>query len=120
MMKSVPNVLINAKNQQVLKHLSGLSCHSDIVLFFSEALKAHKQVKSFCPDPENFSYCLWYMGDEVFAFAASMQEIAIKLPPEAVDKAFKQLDSNELGPDWYLVSYSTKNWPEILQFLSNH
>ena len=117
MEKAIPQNLLIKENFQVLSHLSGQSCHSDIVEPLDKYLAGYEAVKSFCPNPIEFSYCFWYLYNEIFAFATGMQRVKIKL----VNMESLNLESMEMqrekgaGPFWYSVPWDSPHLEKLVR-----
>lgn len=104
-MKPVPAHLLTKKNQQVLDYLKDKSCHGDIVEPLVRILKNYPQVQSFCPDPAHFRYCLWYVDDQIVAFAIGMQSVSLWAPDWRAG-VFGTTSKPEAGPDWYSIDWN--------------
>ena len=109
--KSVPEALQTKENDQVLKYLSPLICHSDIVEPLIKALEKYSDVYVFCPDGANFKYCFWYVDNRIFAFAEGMQKISLKLPEirheaVALDGGVK---CDSAGEEWHSFPYNSNH-----------
>jgi len=76
----------------------------------TDCLKKYSDVKSFCPDGNNFKYCFWYVDDSIFAFAVGMNKVSLKIPKEKQLKAELTTTTrcNDAGKDWYSFSYNDK------------
>lgn len=100
--------LKNHKNKKVLEFLEPLSCHGDIIERTYEILKGDKEVNFFCPDPQNFRYCFWYLKSSIFAFGSGMQHIGLLLPPDLHNDAISSgaIECREAGTNWYLFPYN--------------
>ncbi|MCG7919920.1 MAG: hypothetical protein N0C81_18885 [Candidatus Thiodiazotropha lotti] len=117
MIKPIPSELDNPLNQQILTHLDGQSCHTDIIAPIEKCLSELEGVKSYFPDSQNFAYMLWYVNGIVFAYASGMRNVGLRLsqsaelglPMTPQPESFKQ----ETG--WYPVPYNSEN----LQMLVN-
>src|SRR5690554_600049 len=95
----VPSGINNHKNKSVLAFLRPLSCHGDIIEPIYSFLKREKEVKFFCPDPQNFKYCFWYVENSIFAFGSGMQHIGLLLPAKFGVEAISRgaIESKNLG-----------------------
>ncbi len=58
MSPTVPAILLNAKNEEVLSYLALLSCHGDNIESLQTLLDAYSDVAWFCPDVKNYRYFL--------------------------------------------------------------
>ncbi|WP_157672106.1 hypothetical protein [Cellvibrio sp. PSBB006] len=116
MRRQVPPQIDNDINQEVLKFLGPLSCHSDIVEPLERCLEAYGDVSSFCPAPAEFTYVVWYVGDVVFAFATGMQEVALRMGggSQASGNRHQQLDG------WYNFPYNSKDLCSHVHYAYNH
>ena len=111
----VPSELKSDKNKNVLAFLRPLSCHSDIIEPIYGLLKREKEVKFFCPDPQNFKYCFWYVENSIFAFGSGMEHIGLLLPAKFSVEAISSgaIESKNIGINWFLFSYNNvelKKW----------
>jgi predicted ATPase len=118
LMKSLPSILLNSKNESVLAYLNdGRSCHSDIVDPFYKVMKSYETVQWCLLNSQDASPAIWYSGDEIIAFAAGMQNIGVKLKTNILESKFEGLQASEIGECWYLISYNTNKWPEIASLI---
>ncbi len=116
MKKSVPENLINELNVEVLKRLEGASCHSDIVEPIEKIFKQYEGVASFCPDGKSFSYCCWYVNNNIFAYATGMRNVTLKLAQNEPPVSRKQEGScgNDIATKWHSVAYNSTRLNELV------
>jgi len=79
----IPGKIDVPDNRNVLNFVRDLSAHSDLRDWLWEILKQYKDVEVFCPDPSHYRYVVVYVGSRIFAFAASMSNIYLRLDPES-------------------------------------
>lgn len=80
MQTKLPEDLVQRVNEQVLSHLDGKSAHSDIALPLARAVRLLPRTQLHCSDREHFGYVVAYTNGTIFAFAAGMSSIALRLP----------------------------------------
>jgi len=97
--------LLGPPNEGVFAYLDGLSAHSDIVTPLLAALEPLAGVEVHCPDRERFGYVIAAVAGRVFAFAAGMQGVALRLPPADAAAARTRGGSavQGLDPEWTLL-----------------
>lgn len=117
MTESIPIDLLNDDNRQVLNHLSGQGCHGDIVEPLEKYLADYKNVKSFCPNPEHFSYCFWYFDNKIFALGTGMQRIKLKLlEVKGLKLVFMELiEEKSIGPTWYSIPWNSPHLKSLVR-----
>lgn len=116
-MRLIPDQLNTNKNMHVLKYLEGFSCHGDIVEPLERVIREYEEIKSFCPDPVNFKYCFWYIGDEIFAYGVGMMDIGVKLSDIDIREQWGIDRISEVGDPWYLVPWDSEKWDEIVPMI---
>ena len=94
--------LLGPPNADVFAYLSGLSAHSDIVTPLLAAVKPLPGVEVHCSNRERFGYVIAWVAGRVFAFAAGMHGVALRLPPADAATARARGGSavQGLGPEW--------------------
>jgi hypothetical protein len=94
--------LLGPPNADVFAYLAGLSAHSDIVTPLLAAVEPLPGVEAHCANRERFGYVVAWVAGRVFAFAAGMQGVALRLPlAEAATARTRGGSAIEgLGPDW--------------------
>ena len=124
-MKEIPPSINNIRNSEILGYLSGKSCHGDIIEPIDQILKRLNGVEWFCPDPENFAYCLWQSSNVVFAFGTGMHEIGVQLPPQQTKREKRpgayvgRFDGNE----WWSLAWDSsqlKKWANMVYDHANN
>jgi len=118
MKKHIPKSLQIKHNNQVLKYLTPLSCHGDIIEPLSTVLKKYTDVQKYCPDGDNFKYYLWHTNNIIFSFAVGMKNIALKLPNSRTQECILDgaIKCASAGNEWYLFPYNTnklEKWSKI-------
>jgi len=96
------------QNRLVLDYLvrNHPSAHSDVVtemLLAAEGIADKGGKDWFCPDPQQFAYCLLHTsGGVVFALAVGMSTLAFRLPEELREEALAEGAQAfpELGEEW--------------------
>lgn len=79
MSRDIPRDLETARNRPVLRHIEGLSAHSDIVDALATALTPLGDVQRFCPDPQAYRYEVASTRGVIFALALGMNTIGFRL-----------------------------------------
>lgn len=79
MTQTVPAVLLNDNNAEVLQYLAPLSCHGDNIESLLSYLSRYPDVHRFCPDARNYQYFLWYTGDTIFAYGVGMSDVCLRI-----------------------------------------
>lgn len=94
--------LLGPPNADVFAYLAGLSAHSDIVTPLLAAVKPLPGVEVHCSNRERFGYVIAWVAGRVFAFAAGMHGVALRLPPADAATARARGGSavQGLGPEW--------------------
>jgi len=107
MTQTVPAVLLNDNNAEVLQYLAPLSCHGDNIESLLSYLSRYQDVHRFCPDARNYRYFLWYTGDTIFAYGAGMSEVCLRIADSETALAAEYArDSRRLdGACWFSFRY---------------
>lgn len=113
----VPQQLLNAKNEEVLDYLEPLSCHGDNIVQLQAILKSYPDVKSFCPDINNYLYFLWYIGDTVFAYGVEMHNVSLRISAEnAAEAVDAGVDSFQFdGETWCSFSFDCEQLGDLVK-----
>ena len=113
MVEPIPEVLRGAANEAVFEHLSELSAHSDVTAALETAVAPLGDVQTFCPDPSHYKYVAVATRGVVFAFAAGMNSIGLRLTPEFKARAVATgaADLPQAGPDWVSIALFRDDWP---------
>jgi len=100
---TVPEKLRTKKNEQVLTYLEPQDCHSDILEPLENALRRFSDVQGFCPNTWRYRYVFYHVKETVFAFAAGMRFVTLRLPEDHHEEAMAQgaFNCKEAGDDWY-------------------
>jgi len=110
MKKSIPPELKNQLNAEVLTKLQGKNCHSDMVEPIQSYLSKLKEVKSYCSDEKSFGYIIWYINNVIFAYAAGMQKVGLRLSQsgELNLKEAKYPRNYKAQNSWYEIPYNSE------------
>jgi hypothetical protein len=102
---SPPATLMGPPNEAVFAYLRSLSAHSDIAAPLCAAVAPLKDVLLHCSDRERFGYVTASVAGKVFAFAAGMHGVALRLSPADAERA--RASGGEavegLGTEWVLL-----------------
>jgi len=92
-------------NQAVFLYLHGKSAHSDIVDVLWRAIKELPDLKVYCSDRNNFGYVVGCTNGLVFAYAAGMQGVGLRLPEKRVRALIAEgaEPCASVGPEWALL-----------------
>jgi hypothetical protein len=110
----IPEVLRGAANEAVFAHLRDLSAHSDVTAALEGAVAPLGDVRTFCPDPSRYKYVAFATRGVVFAFAAGMNSVGLRLSPEIKARAVATgaADLPHAGPEWVSITLFRDDWPE--------
>jgi len=117
MKKPIPSELEIQLNADVLKALEGKSCHSDIIEPLQTCLSTLKDVNSYCPDGENYSYVVWYVNKIIFAYASGMRQVGVRLS-QSGELSLQEAENPKnykIQNNWYEIPYDS----DKLGFLVN-
>jgi hypothetical protein len=115
MLQEIPKDLETLRNQTVLRHIEGLSAHSDVVEALGIALKPLGDVQCFCPDPAEYRYVVASTRGTIFALALGMNTIGFRLDARMKSRALASggADFPECGPEWVSFTPFRADWPRI-------
>lgn len=118
MQTKLPDDLAQPVNEQVLAHLNGKSAHSDIALPLARAVRLLPRTQLYCSDREHFGYVVAYTNGTIFAFAAGMSSIALRLPLScagaAMDGGAEHVPS--AGDEWLTFKpFGDSGWEGCLE-----
>ena len=115
MSQDIPTDLETARNRPVLRHIEGLSAHSDVVDALARALRPLGEVQRFCPDPEAYRYELASTRGVIFAVALGMSTIGFRLDERMKTRALASGGAPfpECGPGWVAFTLFRDDWPRI-------
>jgi hypothetical protein len=115
MLQDIPKDLETARNRLVLRHIEGLSAHSDVVEALGAALKPLGDVQCFCPDPAEYRYVAASTKGVIFAVALGMNTIGFRLDERMKSRALASGGALflECGPEWVSFTVFRNDWPRI-------
>ncbi len=115
MLQDIPRDLETLRNRPVLRHIEGLSAHSDIVEALGTALSPLGDVQWFCPDPQAYRYVVASTGGVIFAVALGMNTIGFRLDERMKSRALASGGAPypECGPEWVSFTPFRDDWPRI-------
>ena len=115
MSRDIPSDLETARNRRVLRHIEGLSAHSDIVDALGTALRPLGDVQRFCPDPQAYRYEVASTRGVIFAVAVGMNTIGFRLDERMKSRALASGGAPfpECGPEWVAFTLFRADWPRI-------
>jgi hypothetical protein len=111
----IPTDLETVGNRPVLRHIEGLSAHSDIVDALASALMPLGDVQRFCPDPQAYRYELASTKGVIFAVALGMDTVGFRLDERMKTRALASGGAPfpECGPAWVTFTLFRDDWPRI-------
>jgi hypothetical protein len=111
----IPTDLETVGNRPVLRHIEGLSAHSDIVDALASALMPLGDVQRFCPDPQAYRYELASTKRVIFAVALGMDTVGFRLDERMKTRALASGGAPfpECGPVWVTFTLFRDDWPRI-------
>jgi hypothetical protein len=111
----IPTDLETVRNRPVLRHIEGLSAHSDIVDALAGALMPLGDVQRFCPDPQAYRYELASTKRVIFAVALGMDTVGFRLDERMKTRALSSGGAPfpECGPEWVAFTLFRDDWPRI-------
>src|SRR5260221_10265514 len=115
MLQDIPRDLETARNRPVLRHIEGLSAHSDIVEALGTALSPLGDVQWFCPDPQAYRYAVASTRGVIFAVALGMNTIGFRLDERMTSRALVSGGTPfpECGLEWVSFTPFRDDWPRI-------
>ena len=101
MLQDIPRDLETLRNRPVLRHIEGLSAHSDVVDALAAALKLLGDVQRFSPDPAVYRYEVASTRGVTFAVALGMNTIGFRLDERMRSRALASEGATfpECGPE---------------------
>ena len=115
MLQDIPRDLETAGNRLVLRHIEGLSAHSDIVEALGTALSPLGDIQHFCPDPAEYRYYVASTRGVIFAVALGMNTIGFRLDERMKSRALASGGTPfpECGPEWVSFALFRNDWPKV-------
>jgi hypothetical protein len=115
MLQDIPRDLETILNRPVLRHIEGLSAHSDVVEALAAALKPLGDVQHFCPDPQKYRYVLASTKGVIFAVALGMDTIGFRLDERMKTRALASGGAPfpECGKEWVSFTLFRDDWPRL-------
>ena len=115
MTPNIPAELDISINRQVLKHIDGMSAHSDVADALSVALKTLGDVQIFCPDWRQYRYVVASTKGVIIALALGMNTIAFRLDERMKARALASggVPYPECGNEWVSFTLFRDDWPEV-------
>ena len=115
MLQDIPRDLETLLNRPVLRHIEGLSVHSDVVEALGTALKPLGDVQCFCPDPAEYRSVVASTRGVIFAVALGMRTIGFRLDERMRSRALASggVTFPECGPEWVSFTVFRDDWPRI-------
>ena len=115
MLLDIPSDLETFLNRPVLRHIEGLSAHSDVVEALGTALKPLGDVQCFCRDPAEYRYVVASTRGIIFAVALGMNTIGFRLDERMKSRALASggVTFPECGPEWVSFTLFRDDWPRI-------
>jgi hypothetical protein len=111
----IPVHLETAQNRAVLRHIEGMSAHSDLVAAFAAALRPLGDVQRFCPDPAASRYELASTRGIIFAVALGMNTSGFRLDERMKGRALASGAAHfpACGPAWVAFTLFRDDWPRV-------
>ena len=115
MLQDIPRDLETLRNRPVLRHIEGLSAHSDVVEALATALKPLGDVQIFCPDSQQYRYVVASTKGIIIALAVGMNTTGFRLDERMRSRALASggLTFPECGPEWVSFTLFRDDWPRI-------
>jgi hypothetical protein len=115
MTQTLPAVLLNGNNAEVLHYLQPLSCHGDNIESLLSYLSRHPDVHRFCPDAGNYRYFLWYTGDTVFAYGVGMSDVCLRFTDTETALAAEHARASWCfdGASWFSFRYDCEQLEDL-------
>lgn len=122
MTQTLPAVLLNDNNTEVLQYLGPLSCHGDNIESLLAYLSRYPDVQRFCPDASNYRYFLWYTGDTIFAYGVGMSDVCLRIADTETARAAEYaLDSWRFdGACWFSFPYDCAQLEDLAGLAYRH
>ena len=115
MLQDIPRDLETIRNRPVLRHIEGLSAHSDVVEALASALKPLGCVQIFCPDWQQYRYVVASTKGIIIALAVGMNTTGFRLDERMKARALASggVTFPECGPEWVSFTLFRDDWPRI-------
>src|SRR5712691_254052 len=115
MVQDIPRDLETLRNRPVLRHIKGLSAHSDVVDALATALKPLGDVQRFSPDPAAYRYEVASTRGVIFAVALGMNTTGFRLDKRMKSRALASGGATfpECGPEWVSFTLFRADWPRM-------
>jgi hypothetical protein len=115
MSRNFPPELDTRINQQVLKHLDGLSAHSDVAEALIKAMKALGDVQVFCPNSQQYRSVIASTNGVIFAFAVGMNTTCFRLDERMKTRALASgaAPYPHGGDQWVSFTLFRDDWPTV-------
>ena len=115
MLQDIPRDLETLRNRPVLRHIEGLSAHSDVVEALATALKPLGDVQIFCPDSQQYRYVVASTKGIIIALAVGMNTTGFRLDERMKARALASggVTFPECGPEWVSFTLFRDDWPRI-------
>ncbi len=115
MLQDIPRDLETLRNRPVLRHIEGLSAHSDVVEALATALKPLGDVQIFCPDSQQYRYVVASTKGIIIALAVGMNTTGFRLDERMRSRALASggVTFPECGPEWVSFTLFRDDWPRI-------
>src|SRR5882672_4194428 len=115
MLQDIPRDLETLRNRPVLRHIEGLSAHSDVVEALATALKPLGDVQIFCPDWQQYRYVVASTKGIIIALAVGMNTTGFRLDERMKARALASggVTFPECGPEWVSFTLFRDDWPRI-------
>ena len=115
MLQDIPRDLETLRNRPVLRHIEGLSAHSDVVEALATALKPLGDVQIFCPDWQQYRYVVASTKGIIIALAVGMNTTGFRLDERMKARALASggVPYAECGTQWVSFTLFRDDWPRI-------
>ena len=115
MTPEVPAALDTSINRAVLRHLEGMSAHSDVAEALVMALKPLGDVQIFCPDSQRYLYVAASTKGVIFAFAVGMNTACFRLDERMKARALASgaAPYPDCGDRWVSFALFRDDWPKV-------
>jgi hypothetical protein len=115
MLQDIPRDLKTLRNRPVLRHIEGLSAHSDVVEALATALKPLGDVQIFRPDSQRYRYVIASTKGIIIGLAVGMNTTGFRLDERMRSRALVSGGAPfpECGPEWVSFTLFRDDWPRI-------
>lgn len=122
MTQSLPAVLLNGNNAEVLHYLEPLSCHADNIESLRSYLSLYPDVHQLSPNAGNYRYFLWYTGDTVFAYGVGMSDVCLRVADAetALAAEYARASWRFDGASWFSFRYDYEQLEDLARPAYNH